>query len=88
MPIPTLEEANLKQRVDPKPLEPRVDPTQLHQEWTPYDFSYYLSGKLEGIELIFLLDSGCTTNLVTESLWTGLAPIVRARTQVQEGRGS
>lgn len=27
--------------------------------------SYYIPGELEGVDLTFLLDSGCTTNLVT-----------------------
>lgn len=53
MPGQTLGEANLEQRVLPKPPNPEADLTQLPQEWMPYSSSYYIPGELEGIELIF-----------------------------------
>lgn len=43
----------------------------------PYQPSYFLPGKVEGKAALFLLDTGCNTNLLSKHVFDRLAPRVR-----------
>lgn len=57
------------------------------RDWKPFSSSYYAQGNLAGVELTFLMDSGCSTNLVANCIWERLSWEVQATTRTQEGRG-
>jgi len=51
----------------------------------PYGSSYFLPGKLAGKAATFLLDTGCTTNLLSQRLFDTLSARDRASLKPYEG---
>jgi len=51
----------------------------------PYGSSYFLSGKLAGKAVTFLLDTGCTTNLLIRGLFDTLSARDTASLEPYEG---
>jgi len=52
----------------------------------PYGSSYFLPGKLTGKAATFLLDTGCTTNLLSRRLFDTLSARERASLEPYEGK--
>lgn len=48
------------------------------QAWTPYNSCYFLPGRVHGLEVQFLLDTGCTTNLLARSVFNQLPATVKS----------
>ena len=45
----------------------------------PYEASYFVAGKLAGLPVHFLIDTGCTTNLMGKRIFDRLPPEVKKR---------
>jgi len=52
----------------------------------PYGSSYFLLGKFAGKAATFLLDTGCTTNLLSQRLFDTLNAEDRANLEPYEGK--
>jgi len=51
----------------------------------PHGNSYFLPGKIAGKAVTFLLDSGCTTNLISRQLFNTLSARVRGKMEPYNG---
>jgi len=59
-------------REDPRSVSPETDCCRSAQ---PYGSSYFLPGKIAGKTATFLLDAGCTTNLLIRRLFDTLGTL-------------
>ena len=77
-------------RVEPKPKKTvRVDETyRLQETWKPYNPSLFLPGRVVGQTVQFLLDTGCTTNLIAKHVFDRLPKAVRGEIQEYDSYGS
>ena len=53
----------------------------------PYTTSYFLPGKLEGKPVQFLVDTGCTTNLLSKHVLNRLPERVRSELEESDSHG-
>jgi len=67
----------------PRPTAREVQPR--HTQLQPHGSSYFLPGKLAGKPANFLLDSGCTTNLLSRQFFDTLSAKVKDRLAPYEG---
>jgi len=78
LPTPPLEGPHLQRPRKPpkKRAPPRVAKTEHTEEVRvrPHGESYFLPGKITGKDVTFLLDSGCTTNLLSRRVFNTLPP--------------
>ena len=63
------------------------DTTRAQALSRPYSFSYFLPGKLEGRPIQFLLDTGCTPNLINKQIFDRLPGGVRNRLEESDSHG-
>ena len=61
---------------DPRPATEEGGGAQytqaVEEDWKPYSTSYFLPGRIEGRPVQFLIDTGCTTNLISKRVFDGL----------------
>jgi len=67
----------------PRPIAREVQPRQVQMQ--PHESSYFLPGKIAGKPANFLLDSGCTTNLLSRQFLDTLSTKVRNGLEPYEG---
>ena len=53
----------------------------------PYTTSYFLSGKLEGKPVQFLIDTGCTTNLLSKHVFDRLPEWIKSSLEESDSHG-
>ena len=53
--------------------------------WRPYNTCYFLPGRVQGLPVQFLIDTGCTTNLLGKHVFDRLPRAVRATLQKDAG---
>ena len=53
----------------------------------PYEASYFLPGKLAGRPVHYLLDTGCTTNLLGKHVFDKLPPHIRSQREECDSHG-
>ena len=53
----------------------------------PYTTSYFLPGKLEGKPVQFLVDTGCTTNLLSKHVFDRLPERIKCRLEESDSHG-
>jgi len=67
----------------PRPIAREVQPRQAQTQ--PHGSSYFLPGKIADKPAIFLLDSGCTTNLLSRQFFDTLSAKIRSGLEPYEG---
>jgi len=71
-----------------QPRTPRLTARAVQPQWVrtqPHGNSYFLPGKIAGKAATFLLDSGCTTNLISRQLFDTLSAKVRSELEPYDG---
>jgi len=74
---------NRRQPRTPLPIAREAQPGQVQAQ--PHGSSYFLPGKIAGKPANFLLDSGCTTNLLSRQFFDTLSTKVRNGLEPYEG---
>ena len=54
----------------------------------PFQSSYFLPGRIEGVPVQFLLDTGCNTNLLSKQVFDRLPERIRAGLEECDTHGS
>jgi len=72
-----------RQPQTPRPMVREVQPRQVQTQ--PHGSSYFLPGKIAGKPANFLLDSGCTTNLLSRQFFDTLSAKVSSGLEPYEG---
>ena len=64
-----------------------VNSSHLQTDWKPYSTSYFLPGRIEGRPVQFLVDTGCTTNLIAKHVFNRLSSHTRSQLKESETHG-
>jgi len=87
-PPPLRPARNCRQPHAPRPTAREVSPIRVQPQRVrtqPHGNSYFLPGKIAGKAATFLLDSGCTTNLISCQLFNTLSAKVRSELEPYDG---
>ena len=55
--------------------------------WKPHQVSYFVPGKMEGVAVKYLIDTGCTTNLLSKEIFDTLPRITKRQLQPLNSQG-
>ena len=75
--------------INQKPEEVPVSSSQASPHdcdpWRPYNTCYFIPGRVQGLPVQFLIDTGCTTNLLGKHVYDRLPQAIRATLQKDSG---
>ena len=87
----SLTQANSKpvtKKMSKAKLKPNKDVNQLDETlWKPHESSYFIPGKIDRCTANFLLDTGCTTNLLAKHVFDKLPMQIKDEVQSHESHG-
>ena len=78
-----------KRPVKPEPESTPVTSSQASPHdchpWRPYSTCYFIPGRVQGLAVQYLIDTGCTTNLLSKHVFDRLPQAIRATLQKDSG---